>query len=296
MKSFFCSLILLLATLSLSAQDEVHMLAGYQYTGKILSVAEDKVTIRRTNNKVATIAKPEIWKIVYDNGTEVLLNESTEELELRIGKINRQETLEEIIKDGEGKEVELAYYFLIRKGFQYEFREKNLSDFSARFPNSKYRRELNSMTRFKKEFKKKAEIGFKCKNPYAPDIVDRGTNFNLEFIDQPGVSRTLEIDAILRFIRTYGKGVKLKSGREWKREYEISFILDDSSEPVVINDQYNPVDYQEDKPHMIFLNNVLAGEMNLNGQIRIWTSIRRDDGEYLIDIDIQVDYHNWSSY
>ena len=293
MKSFFCSLILLLATLSLSAQDEVHMLAGYQYTGKILSVTEDKVTIRRTNNKVATIAKPEIWKIVYDNGTEVLLNESTEELELRIGKINRQETLEEIIKVGEGKEVELAYYFLIRKGFQYEFREKNMSDFYASFPNSKYRRELASMTRFKKEFKKKAEIGFKCKNPYAPDIVDRETNFNLEFIDPPGVSRTLEIDVILRFIKTYGKGVKLKSGKEWKNEYEISIILDDSSEPVVFNDQYKLVDNQGDNPHMIFLNNILAGEMNLNGQIRIWTSIRKDDGEYLIDIDLKVDYHNW---
>ena len=293
MKRFFYSWILLLVTFSLSAQDEVHMLTGYHYEGKILSVTEDKVIIRRTNNKVATIDKPEIWKIVYDNGTEVLLNESTEELELRIGKINRQETLEEIIKDGEGEEVEVAYYFLIRKGYQYEFREKNLSDFFARFPNSKYRRELASMTRFKKEFKKNAEIGFECKNPYTPEVIDREADFNLEFIDQLEVSRTLEINAILRFIRTYGKGVKLKSGREWKNEYEISFILDDSSEPVVINDQYKPVDDQGDNPHMIFLNNVVIGDLNLNGQIKIRTTIRRDDGEYLIDIDIQVDYHNW---
>ncbi|MFC2080926.1 hypothetical protein ACFLR8_01795 [Bacteroidota bacterium] len=293
MKRFFYSLILLLATFSLTAQDKVHILTGYHYEGKILSVAEDKVIIRRTNNKVATIDKSEIWKIVYDNGTEVLLNESTDEIELRVGKINRQETLEEIIKDGEGEEVEVAYYFLIRKGYQYEFREKNLSDFSARFPNSKYRRELASMTRFKKEFKKNAEIGFKCKSPYIPEVVDREANFNLTFIDQLGVSRTLEIDAIQRFIKTYGKGVKLKSGREWKNEYEISFILDDSSEPVVINDQYKPVDDQGDNPHMIFLNNVAVGDMNLNGQIRIRTPIRRDDGEYLIDINIQVDYHNW---
>lgn len=85
----------------------------------------------------------------------------------------------------------------------------------------------------------------------------------------------------------------MKSGKEWKNEYEISIILDDSSEPVVFNDQYKLMDNQGDNPHMIFLNNVLAGEMNLNGQIRIWTSIRKDDGEYLIDIDLKVDYHNW---
>ena len=269
------------------------MLTGYHYEGKILSITEDKVIIRRTNNKVATIDKPEIWKIIYDNGTEVLLNESTEELELRIGKINRQETLEEIIKDGEGEEVEVAYYFLIRKGYQYEFREKNLSDFSERFPISKYNRELVSMTRFKKKFKEKADIGFKCKNPYTPDVVDRAANFNLKLIDQLGVSRTLDIDVILRFIRTYGKGAKLKSGKEWRNEYEISFILDDSSEPFVIQDRYKPVDNQGDNPHMIFLNNVAIGDLNLNGQIKIGTSIRRDDGEYLIDIDIIVDYHSW---
>ena len=97
MKRFFYSLILLLVTFSLTAQDKVHILTGYHYEGKILSVTEDKVIMRRTNNKVATIDKSEIWKIVYDNGTEVLLNESTDELELRVGKINRQETLEEIL-------------------------------------------------------------------------------------------------------------------------------------------------------------------------------------------------------
>ena len=293
MKRFFCSWILILATFSLSAQDKVYMLTGYHYEGKIISVTEDKVIIRRTNNKVATIDKPEIWKIIYDNGTEVLLNESTEELELRIGKINRREILEEIIKEGEDKEAEVAYYFLIRKGYQYEFREKNMSDFSERFPNSKYRRELAYMTRFKKEFKENAEIGFQCEDPYTPELVDREANFNLQFVDQLGASRTLEIDAILRFIRTYGKGFKLKSGREWKNEYEISIIPDDSSEPIVFKDQYMPVDDQGDNPHMIFLNNVVVGDFNLNGQIKIRTSIRRDNGEYLIDMDIKIDYHNW---
>lgn len=269
------------------------MLAGYHYEGKILSETEDKVVIRRNDNTTASIRKPDIWKIIYENGTEVILNESTEELESRIGKIDRQEELEEIIKNGQGKEVEVAYYFLIRKGYQYEFREKNLSDFLVRFPNSKYRRELASMTRFKKEFKENAEIGFKCKNPYIPDVVDREANFNLEFTDPLGVSRTLGIDVILKFIRTYGKGAKLKSGREWKNEYEISFNLDDASEPVVINDQYKLADNEGDSPHIIFLDNVALGNLNLNGQIEIGTHIREDDGEYRIDIDIQVDYYHW---
>jgi hypothetical protein len=269
------------------------MLAGYHYEGKILSETKDKVVIRRNDNTTASIGKPEIWKIVYDNGTEVILNESTEELESRIRKIDRQETLEEIIKNGEDREAEVAFYFLIRKGYQHEFRAKNLSDFLTRFPNSKYRRELVSMTRFKKEFKESSEIGFKCKTPYIPDVVDRKANFNLEFTDPLGVPRTLGIDVILKFIRTYGKGAKLKSGDEWKNEYEISFILDRSSEPVVINDQYTPVENQGDSPHMIFLNNVAVGDLNLNGQINIRNAVRRDDGEYLIDIDIHADYYRW---
>ncbi|HEC44072.1 MAG TPA: hypothetical protein ENI20_14715 [Bacteroides sp.] len=285
--------ILILGTCGLSAQDEVHMLAGYHYTGKILSETEDKVNIRRNDNTVAKIAKPEIWKIVYDDGSEVVLNELAEDFELRIGEIMSQETLEEIIKNGEGKEAEVAYYFLIRRGYQYEFREKNLSDFSERYPGSKYRRELASMTRFKKKFKEKAEIGFRYENPYTPDVVDREANLNLQFIDQMEVSRSIEIHVLLKFIRTYGKKAKLNSGREWKNEYEISFIPDDSSKPVVFDDRYKLMDDQGDNPHMIFLNNVALGDLNLNGQIQIKTSILKDDGEYLIDIEIQVDYLNW---
>ncbi len=285
--------ILLLATLSLSAQDEVHMLAGYHYEGKILSETENKVIMRRHDNTTATIAKPEIWKIVYGNGTEVILNESTEELEARVGKIDRRETLEDIIENGRGEEAEVAYYFLIRKGYQYEFREKNLSDFLERFPNSKYRRELATMTRFKKEFKKHAEIGFKCESPYTPEVIDRKTNFNLEFTNPLRESHTLEIDVGLKFIRTYGKGAKLKNAEEWKNEYDISFIPDDSSEPVVINGQYQPGDDQGGNPHMIFLNSLRVGDLNLNGQVQIGTYISRDDGEYFINTDIQVDYHNW---
>jgi len=37
----------------------------------------------------------------------------------------------------------------------------------------------------------------------------------------------------------------------------------------------------------------VLGDLNLNGQIDIRTYIGRDDGEYLIDIDIQVEYHHW---
>ncbi|MBN1953113.1 MAG: hypothetical protein JW801_18050 [Bacteroidales bacterium] len=269
------------------------MLAGYHYEGKILSVTKDKVTIRRNDNTTATIGNPEIWKIVYGNGTEVILNESKEELESRIGKIDSQEALEEMINNGEDKEAEVACYFLISKGYQYESREKNLSDFLARFPNSKYRRELASMTRFKKEFKESSEIAFKCKSPYTPEVVDRKANFNLEFTDPLGVPRTLGINVILKFIRTYGKGAKLKSGSEWKNEYEIRFILDDSSEPVVINDQYTPVENQGDGPHRIFLDNVAVGDLNLNGPIEIGTHIRQDDGEYLITIDLLVDLLRW---
>jgi hypothetical protein len=293
MKSFFFSWVLLLATLGLSAQDKVHMLAGYHYEGKITSVTENKVIIRRINNKISTFNKSDIWKIVYENGTEVILNESIEEIEARIGKINRQITLEEIIRDGEDREVEVAYYFLIRKGYQYESREKILSEFSARFPNSKYWRELASMSRFEKKLKESAEIRFKCKTPFTPDVVDRETNLDLQFTDPLKGSRTLEIDVILKFIRTYGKKAKLKSATEWKNEYEISFILDDSTEPVVFSDQYKLVDDQGDSPHMIFLSDIALGELNLNGQINIGTHIREDDGEYLIDIDLQVDYQKW---
>ena len=202
MKSYFYAWTLLLATLSLSAQDEVHMLAGYHYEGKILSVTGDKVIIRRTDNTTAHIAKPDIWKIVYDNKTEVLVNESTEEIEARISRIDRQETLEEIIQNGEGKEVEVALYYLIKRGYQYEFREKNISDFYARFPNSKYRRELTSMTRFRKKLKASEKIGFSCIDPYTPGVDDREASLKLEFDDQLGVSRTIGINVTLKFIRT----------------------------------------------------------------------------------------------
>ncbi|KKL13487.1 hypothetical protein LCGC14_2525250, partial [marine sediment metagenome] len=129
--------------------------------------------------------------------------------------------------------------------------------------------------------------------PYTPDVVDREANLNLQFIDQMEVSRSIEIHVLLKFIRTYGKKAKLNSGREWKNEYEISFIPDDSSKPVVFDDRYKLMDDQGDNPHMIFLNNVALGDLNLNGQIQIKTSILKDDGEYLIDIEIQVDYLNW---
>jgi len=227
------------------------------------------------------------------NGTEVILNESIEEVESRIGKINRQEALEEIIRDGEDREVEVAYYFLIRKGYKYEFREKNVSDFIERFPDSRYRRELLSMSRFSKKLKESAEIGFECISPFTPEVVDRKADLKLQFTDQRGVSRTLEIDVILNFIRTYGKKAKLNSATEWKNEYEISFILDDSPEPLVFSDPYKLMGDQGDRSHMIFLSNVALGELNLNGQIEIGTHIRKDDGEYLIDIDIQVDYQKW---
>ncbi|MFC2112554.1 hypothetical protein ACFLTA_04725 [Bacteroidota bacterium] len=293
MKKFIYSWILLLVTISLSAQDEVHLLAGYHYSGKILSETEDRVRIRRNDNTVATIAKPEIWKIVYDGGREIVLNELDEEIELRIGKIESQESLEEIIDNGNEREAEVACYYLIRRGYQYEFREQNLSEFSERFPNSRFRRELVSMSRFKKDFKDDRRYPFQCTDPFAPEIMDRDVKFILRFNDQLRVERTLEINAILRFIRTYGKGYKLNSGKEWKNEYEISINLDDSSEPVVIKDQYKPVGDQGDNPHMIFLNNVVIEDLNLNGQIRIRTSLGKDNGEYLIDIDIRVDYQYW---
>ncbi len=293
MYRWFFSWILFLATLSLSAQDEVHLVAGYSFTGKITSVTELKVVMRRTNNKIATIEKSEIWKIVYGDGREIVLNESVEEIESRIGKINSQEALEEIIRVGNEREVEAAYYFLIKRGYQYEFREKHLSDFSERFPNSKYWRELASMSRFRKKLIKSEKIGFKCKTPYTPDVVERKANFNLQFTDQLQVSHTFEIDVILKFIRTYGKKATLKSASEWKNEYEISLILDDSSEPIVFSDKYILADDQGNGFHRIFLSDVAVGNLNLNGQINIGTHIRQDDGEYIIDIDIQVDYQNW---
>ncbi len=61
----------------------------------------------------------------------------------------------------------------------------------------------------------------------------------------------------------------------------------------MFGDRYKLMDDQEDNPHMIFLNNVALGDINLDGKIQIKTSILKDDGEYLIDIDIQVDYLNW---
>jgi hypothetical protein len=268
------------------------MSAGYHYEGKITSVTENKVIIRRINNKISTFNKSDIWKIVYEDGTEVILNESIEEVEARIGKISRQETLEEIIRDGKDSEVEVAYYFLIRKGYRYESREKILSEFSARFPNSKYWRELASMSRFGKKLKENAEIGFKCNPPYTPDVVDRETSLDLQFTDPLKGSRTLKIDVILKFIRTYGKKAKLKSASEWKNEYEISLILDDSPEPLVLSDRYNLMD-EQGGPHKIFLSDIDIGELNLNGLINIGTQIREDNGEYLIDIDLQVDYQKW---
>lgn len=293
MKNVLCIWILILVSLSSLAQDEVHMLAGYHYEGKILSETEDKVILRRNDNTTAAINKPEIWKIVYENGTEVILNESFEEIEARIGKIHNQEALEEIIRDGKDTEVEVASYYLIRKGYQYEFREKNLSDFIERFPDSKYRRELLAVARFNKKLKQSAEIGFTCTDPFTPEVLERKKHLDLQFNDQSGASRTLAIDILMKFIRTYGKKYKLNNAREWKNDYEISLILDESSEAVVFSDQYKLVDDQGDSPHRIFLSNVALGELNLNGQIRIGTHIRKDDGDYLIDIDLQVDYLQW---
>jgi hypothetical protein len=293
MKGYLVCGILLLASLSLMAQDEALMLAGYSYTGKITSVTDAKVFIRRTNNKVASLNKSELWKIVYADGTEVIFNESVEEIESRIGKIDSQETLEEIIRDGNDREAEVAYYFLIKRGFQYEIRDKHLNDFSDRFPNSRYQRELDSMSRFRKKLNKSEKIGFSCKSPFTPEVGDRKANYILEFTDQLRVDHTLEIDVLLKFIRTYGKKAKLKPASEWKNEYEIEFILDASTEPIVFHDIYKLVDYQGDNPHTIFLSNVTVGKLNLNGQINISTDIRKEEGEYLIDIDLQVDYQNW---
>jgi len=293
MKRYFFFWILLLSTLNLTAQDEVYMLAGYNYTGKITSETGQKVILRRTNNKVATINKSEIWKIVYSNGTEVKLNESDEELESRIEKINQQEILLKIIREGGDREAEVAYYFLIKRGYQFEFRDKYLSDFSKRFPNSRYQRELESMTSFRKKLNKSEEIGFNCKTPFTPEVKDREASFILQFSDHMRVSHTLKIGVKLKFIRTYGKKAKLKSSSEWKNEYEISFILDDSSEPVILHDIYRLLDDQGGSPHKILLSNVVVGKLNLNGQINIGTHIRKDDGEYAVNVDIQVDYQNW---
>lgn len=293
MKRFLYSWFLILATISISAQDEVHMLAGYHYEGKILSETEDRVVIRRNDNTTANIHKPDIWKIVYGNGNEVILNETIEEIESRIGKINRKEALEEIIREGVDREAEVAHYFLIRNGYSYEFREKNIDEFLERFPDSRYRRELQSMTRFSKRLRESAEIRFECVSPFTPEVLERKTDLEIQFTDQRGTSRTLEINVILNFIRTYGKKYKLNDAREWKNEYEISFILDDSPESLVISDIYKLMGDQGDSPHLIFLSNVTLGDLNLNGQIEIGTHIREDDGEYLIDFDILVDYQKW---
>jgi hypothetical protein len=292
MKSLLYSCIFLVATLSLSAQDKVYMIAGYHYEGKITSVTDKKVIMRRINNKVATINKSDIWKLVYENGKEVILNESNEAIEERIGKINDQETLEEIIRNGKDREVEVAYYNLIRRGYQYELREKNLSDFFARFPDSKYRRELVTMARFKRKLKGSKEVEFKCTEPYTPEVADRKVNLHLQFTEQGGAAHTLEVEAILKFIRTYGKKYKLNEVSEWKNEYEISMVLDDSTDPVEFRDQYKLVD-DKGSPHNIFLSNVVFGKFNVNGKVEIGTNIRNDDGEYLINIDLQVDYLKW---
>jgi hypothetical protein len=293
MKRLLFLWIVLPATLSMTAQDEAHMLAGYSYTGKITSVTDVKVYIRRTNNKTASLNKSDLWKIVYADGREVIFNESTRELESRIGKIDQQEVLEEIIREGNEREAEVAYYFLIKRGFQYELRDKHVADFSDRFPNSSYQRELDSMSRFRKKLNRSEKIGFQCKNPFTPEVEDRKANYILEFTDQLRVDHKLEIDVLLKFIRTYGKKAKLKPATEWKNEYEIAFRLDDSSEPIVFHDIYKLVDYQGDNPHTIFLSNVTVGKLNLNGRINMETNIRKEDGEYMIDIDLQVDYQNW---
>jgi hypothetical protein len=269
------------------------MLAGYHYEGKILSETEDRVVIRRNDNTTANIHKPDIWKIVYGNGNEVILNETIEEIESRIGNINRKEALEEIIREGDDREAEVAFYFLIRNGYSYEFREKNIDEFLERFPDSRYRRELQSMTRFSKRLRESAEIRFECLSPFTPEVLERKRDLEIQFTDQRGTSRTLEINVILNFIRTYGKKYKLNEAREWKNEYKISFILDDSPEPLVISDIYKLMGDQGDSPHLIFISNVTLGDLNLNGKIEIGTHIREEDGEYLIDFDILIDYQKW---
>lgn len=293
MKKYFVIWILLLATFSISAQDEVHLVAGYSFTGKITSTTGEKVVMRRTNNKIATIKKTDIWKIVYGDGREIVLNESVEEIESRIGKIDAEETLEKIIREGSEIEAEVAYYFLIKKGYQYEAREQHLSDFSERFPNSKYQRELASMSRFSKKLNKSEVISFKCNTPFTPEAVERNTNFNLQFTDQHRVSHTLDFNVMLKFIRTYGKKTKLKPATEWKNKYEITIVLDDSPEPIEFNDTYKLAGEQGNDAHRIFLSDLAVGNLNLNGQINIGTHIRQDDGEYTIDIDMQVDYQKW---
>ena len=70
----------------------------------------------------------------------------------------------------------MANYFLIKRGFQYEFRDKHLNDFSDRFPNSRYQRKLDSMSRFRKKLSRSEKIGFKCKTPFTSDVVDRKAN------------------------------------------------------------------------------------------------------------------------
>jgi hypothetical protein len=293
MKRILYSLLLILAAISLSAQDKVHLLAGYHYEGKILSETENRVNIRRNDNTTASISKLDIWKIVYENGNEVILNEPLEEIESRIGKIDRKEALEEIIREGEDREAEVAYYFLIRNGYSYEFREKNIDEFLERFPDSRYRRELQSMTRFSKRLRESAEIRFECIKPFTPEVIERKTDIKIQFTDQQGASRTLEINVILNFTRTYGKKYILNDAREWKNEYEISFLLDDSPEPLVLSDIYKLMGEQGDSPHRMFLSNVTLGEVNLNGQIEIGTHIREEDGEYIINFDILVDYQKW---
>lgn len=293
MKSLIFIWILLLSTLILSAQDEVHMLAGYHYEGKITSVTESKVVMRRTNNQVASISKADIWKLVYENGREVIINEPFEEVEARIGKINSQKTLEEIIRDGNDVEVEVAYYNLIRKGYQYEFRNKNMSDFIERFPDSKYRRELLGMARFNRKIKEHKEIGFKCESPFTPEVDDSKGDLQLKFTDELGVSHTFSVALNLKFIRTYGKKYKMNDASEWKNDYAIGFTLDESPEPVVFKDQYKLMDAQGDNPHMIFLSNVVFGDFNVNGQIGIGTNVGKEDGENIIDISLEVDYLKW---
>lgn len=149
------------------------------------------------------------------------------------------------------------------------------------------------MSRFRKKLIRSEKIGFKCKTPFTSDVVDRKANYILEFSDQLRLSHTLEIEVLLKFIRTYGKKAKPKPASEWKNEYEISFIQDDSTEPIVFQDIYKLVDNEGTSPHSIFLSNVTVGKLNLNGQIDISTHIMKDEGEYLIDIDLQVDYQNW---
>ena len=125
------------------------------------------------------------------------------------------------------------------------------------------------------------------------DKKDGKGNLTLQFTDQRGASHTLEVEVNLKFIRTYGKKYKLNDVSEWKNDYEISMVLDDSTEPVEFSDQYRLMDDQGNSQHNIFLSNVVFGKFNINGQIEIGTDIRKDDGDYLISLDLQVDYLKW---